>query len=112
MAAVFPDPPHDRDPLFALLAVNGIAGALLGLAFVAGAVWLDIGHLRRLVDFSSDGIIALLMLSAGSIITFGSVAMGSAVMMLGRKDKDDDENDGHGAHIHAELVPAITRARR
>ncbi len=112
MAAVCPRPPRDRDPLFTLLAINGIAGALLGVLFAAGAIWLDIGHLRRLLSFSTDGIIAVGLLTAGSIITFGSVVMGGAIMMLGRKDRDNDDDHGHGATLPAIPALAAVSARR
>lgn len=71
-----------RDPLFALLRFNGIAGAVLGLAFVALVLLLDLGHVRSLAFASPDGAIALLLLAVGSIITFASVAMGGAVMLM------------------------------
>lgn len=105
MAAVRPRPPRDRDPLFTLLAINGVAGALFGILFVAGAIWLDIGHLRRLVSFNTDGLIAVGLLTAGSIITFGSVVMGGAIMMLGRKERDHEDDRGHG--VAAPAVPAL-----
>ena len=94
-----------RDPLFTLLIINGAAGALLGILFVAGAIWLDIGHLRRLVGLSTDGVIAVALLTAGSIITFGSVVMGGAIMMLGRKERESHDDRGGGAAIHA--IPAL-----
>lgn len=101
-----------RDPLFTLLAINGVAGALLGILFVAGAIWLDIGHLRRLVSLNSDGLIAIALLTAGSIITFGSVVMGGAVMMLGRKERDDEDNKGHGVSITPLPVRVAVPGRR
>ncbi|HRE19437.1 MAG TPA: hypothetical protein PKW21_00175 [Rhabdaerophilum sp.] len=99
-----------RDPLFALLAINGIAGTLLGVLFVASAIWLDIGHLRHLVSFDTDGLIAIGLLTAGSIITFGSVVMGGAIMMLGRKEQDPDEDRGRGDAIPALAVVPARRA--
>lgn len=104
--------PKPRDPLFTLLAINGAAGALLGVLFVVGAIWLDIGHLRRLVGFNSDGLIAVGLLTAGSIITFGSVVMGGAIMMLGRKERDPDEDRGRGEAIPALAAVPARRARR
>jgi hypothetical protein len=99
-----PRSPGKPDPLFALLAVNGAWGAALGVAFVIGAVALDIGHLRQLIGFTSDGVIALALLLGGSIITFGSVAMGSAIMMIGTKDRDPDDK-GRRHAVPLALVP-------
>lgn len=100
---------NTRDPLFTLLAINGTAGAVLGLLFVAGAIWLDIGHLGRLVAFTADGMIALALLTAGSVITFGSVVMGGAIMMLGRKDTNKDDDDDRGPPLPLALAPVRVR---
>jgi hypothetical protein len=96
-----------RDPLFTLLRINGLAGAALGVLFVCGALALDLGHLRRLIGFSTDGTIALALLLAGSIITFASVAMGSAIMMI--RDKVTNRHSG-GTPEFSDLAPAPLRA--
>lgn len=103
---------RQRDPLFVLLTINGIAGALLGILFVAGAIWLDIGHLRRLVGFTTDGVIAVALLTAGSIITFGSVVMGGAIMMLGRKERNGEDDKDRGIAIPATAALATAAVRR
>jgi hypothetical protein len=70
------------DPLFALLRFNGLAGGGLGLAFVALVLLLDLGHVRSLAFASPDGALAVLLLAVGSVITFASVAMGGALMLM------------------------------
>lgn len=94
---------HHRtgNQLLRFLLVNGLCGALLGLAFVGGVIALNLGHLRDLITFSQDGILALLLLSVGSIITFASVVMGGAVMLM---DKDEGDRST-GKRVNVALVP-------
>ncbi|POF28827.1 hypothetical protein CLV41_11177 [Roseibium marinum] len=75
-----------RDPLFRLLAINGIAGiAIAGLVLV-GIFWANIGNLRVLVVNSDDPVLPVLMLAFALVITLGSVVIGSAIMLLGETD--------------------------
>ena len=102
---------HHRtgNQLLRFLLVNGLCGALLGLVFAGGVIALNLGHLRDLITFSQDGMLAVLLLSVGSIITFASVVMGGAVMLM---DKDEDDRST-GKRIHVALVPApVTVAAR
>jgi hypothetical protein len=80
-----------RDPLFRLLAVNGLAGtAIAGL--VLGGIFLgNIGNLRVLVMSAEDPVLPVIMLAFGLFITLGSVVMGSAIMLLG-----DNGGNGNG----------------
>lgn len=104
------DPSRRRDPLLAMLATNALWGAGLGILFVVGVIALDLGHLRQLLTFSADGALALALLSVGSIVTFASVAMGSAVMMLGKKS-DAVPRSGLREMPHFELVPVTVLAK-
>jgi hypothetical protein len=65
------------------ILLPALAGALAGLAAVAALLALDVGALRSLVLASPDGWIAIALLSAGFIVTFGSAAIGAAVMSIG-----------------------------
>jgi hypothetical protein len=58
-------------------------GILVGWLFVAAVVALDIAGLRGLILRGSDGALALALLTFGVSVTFGSAAMGAAVMGLG-----------------------------
>ena len=62
------------------LAVGAGAGVLLGLLCLA----TDLGGLRGLLFGSGGGPLAVALFFFGLIVTFGSVAMGAAVMGLGR----------------------------
>lgn len=103
-------PARRRNPLLAMLAANALWGGVLGVGFVVGVIALDLGHLRKLLTFTPDGMIALGLLTIGSIVTFASVVMGGAVMMMERKD--DKELRG-GKRALRRLVPVrVTVAAR
>jgi hypothetical protein len=76
-----------KDPLFRLLAINGLAG--IGIAgLVLGGIFLaNIGNLRVLVQRAEDPVIPVVMLAFGLVITLGSVVIGSAIMLLGDNDR-------------------------
>jgi hypothetical protein len=70
--------------LAAFLACHCLAGVLAGWIMVGGLLWLDVAGVGRLVMASDLLPVPLLMLLAAFALTFGSVAMGSAIMGLGR----------------------------
>lgn len=103
-------PAKRRNPLLAMLAANALWGGALGVAFVIGVIALDLGHLRKLLTFTPDGMIALGLLTIGSIATFASVVMGGAVMMMAR---ENDKGPRGGRRVLRHLVPArVTVAAR
>jgi hypothetical protein len=97
-----------RDPIHAMLLGNLLWGIGLGLVFAGGVYALDLGHIRHLVNNSPDGLLAMALLTMGSVITFGSVVMGGAVMMLPRSD-DETPRGGKGVLLRV-LVPLRVRA--
>lgn len=72
-----------RDPLFRLLAVNLAIGSATAVLVLAGLIALDVQGLRDLILADSAPALALGLLLFGFVVTFGSVAMGAAVMALG-----------------------------
>lgn len=79
----------------------GVAGV-----FVALLVAFDVAHLATLFARSPDGLLAIGVLTVALGITFGSVQMGFAVMLM------DDENEppsGRRARL-TRLVPRFARA--
>jgi hypothetical protein len=73
-----------RNPLVAYLIRHGLAGTLAGWLTVAGLLALDVGGLGTL-SFASDLFPAPLVMLFGFFgLTFASVAMGAAIMSLGR----------------------------
>ncbi|WP_245470922.1 hypothetical protein [Bradyrhizobium guangzhouense] len=86
-----------RVPLFRLLAINLAIGACAAALLVGGLLWLNPGHLRELILADRAPGIGLVLLLASFVITFGSAAMGSAIMAQGRKQ--DEDGGGGGRHI-------------
>ncbi|MFB6447453.1 hypothetical protein [Bradyrhizobium tunisiense] len=104
-----PRPTLLRIPLFRLLAINLAIGACAATLLVGGLLWLNPGHLRDLIFADRSPGIALALLLASFLITFGSAAMGSAIMAQGRKE-DSGKGGGHGARLAAQEVVQRTRS--
>jgi hypothetical protein len=60
---------------------GGVIGAVLFFALI---IAYDLANLRDLILNTRDGWVAGALLLFGLIVTFGSVAMGVAVMLLGK----------------------------
>jgi len=75
-----------NDPLLRFLLRHCLAGVLAGWTMVALLLGLDVAGLGTLVLTSDGWLVPLVMLLVFFAITFGSVAMGTAVMSLGRAD--------------------------
>lgn len=99
-----------RIPLFRLLAINLAIGACAATILVGGLLWLNPGHLRELIFADNSPGIALALLLASFLITFGSAAMGSAIMAQGRND-DNDKGGGHGSRLAVQEVTQRPRAQ-
>ncbi|MDB5611866.1 MAG: hypothetical protein JWP25_8766 [Bradyrhizobium sp.] len=83
-----------RTPLFRLRAINLAAGIAVAALLVGGLLLLDPGGLRHLI--LADRV-ALGLLLFGFAVTFGSAAMGSAIMALGRREGGGDGPRGQRA---------------
>ena len=68
------------------LARHCFAGMLAGWTAVGALLLLDVGGLGRLIFGAEAWLLALAMLLAFFGLTFGSVAMGAAIMCLGHRD--------------------------
>jgi hypothetical protein len=75
------------DPWIAFLLKHALAGVLAGWTAVALLLWTDVGRLGTLILAAEQPWLPFGMLLAGFGITFGSVAMGAAIMSLGRPDR-------------------------
>jgi hypothetical protein len=78
-------------PLLRLLAINLAAGFAAALLMLAGLLAINPLHLRELI-FADGAALALLLF--GLTVTFGSAAMGSAVMMLGKERRNERGSGG------------------
>jgi hypothetical protein len=97
-----------RVPLFRLLAINLAAGVVLAVLLVGGLLWLNPGGLRHLILADNSPGTALGLLLFGFVVTFGSTAMGTAIMAMGRA-ADHDKRRGRPAPV-AQPVHAVAGA--
>lgn len=72
---------YEKNAILFLLRhlATGAAGAVVA---GVGILVLDVANLGTLVWSSDHGVVAAIMLFAGLILTFGSVAMGIGIMAL------------------------------
>lgn len=94
-----------REPLLRLLAVNLAIGICVASVMLAGLLVLNPGGLRTLILADRAPGAAFGLLLFGFLITFGSAAMGSAVMALGQKPPDAPR----GGKLRRATVPARLR---
>jgi hypothetical protein len=92
------------NPVLSLVLVNAAGGAVVALLLVGSILGLDIGGIGTLVRESDVPAVPVAMLVAGFVITFSSVAMGSAIMRVGR-----DETDRPGGFGSPIPVPVVAR---
>jgi len=83
-----------RQPLIRLLAINLAIGVSMAVLMLGGLLALNPHGLRHLIFADRAGAAALGLLLFGLIVTFGSVAMGTAIMAIGRKPPRDNGGGG------------------
>jgi hypothetical protein len=83
-----------RVPLFRLLAINLAAGMAVAVLLVGGLLVLNPFNLRDLIFADSSPGTALGLLLFGFVVTFGSAAMGTAIMATGVRPADDETPRG------------------
>lgn len=76
--------------LLYFLAGHLVVGVVAGWTVLAGLLILDVARLRTLIFSSDQGAVALVLLAVFMAITFGSLAMGSGIMGLGRDGRDSE----------------------
>ncbi len=97
-----------RDPLHRLLLVNLAAGMAAALLLLGGLLLLNPANLRDLVLSDRSPETALALLLFGFVITFGSAAMGTAIMTIGR-DRQPPAG-GQRADLPTTAIPATEPA--
>lgn len=99
-------------PLLRFLGGHLLVGVIVGWGALGAFIWLDIGRLGSLVLDSPDWPLVLAMLLVVFAITFGSLAMGTGVMGLGRKAKDaaGDKPPGGTPALDGMPRPAYAKA--
>jgi len=98
-----------RQPLIRLLAVNLAGGVAAALLMLGGLMALNPGNLRGLIFADQAPGAALGLLLFGLVVTFGSVAMGTAIMGLGARDARSHRSGGGRGRGRRE--PAEVRLR-
>ena len=63
-----------------------LAGCLAGVVASVGLVASNLGSLRDLVLNTDGGWIAFGLLTFGLVVTFGSIAIGGAIMAIGSRE--------------------------
>lgn len=102
-----------RVPLFRLLAINLAAGIALAALVVGGLLAINPAGLRDLIFADSSPGTALGLLLFGFVVTFGSTAMGTAIMAMGQRETDDDKPRGPpllvAQQLNSGVAPAVHR---
>ncbi|MDO8396570.1 MAG: hypothetical protein Q7T45_02005 [Bradyrhizobium sp.] len=101
-----------RVPLFRLLAINLAAGTAVAAVFVGGLLALNPAGLRDLILADSSPGTALGLLLFGFVVTFGSTAMGTAIMAMGRRQKDNEPPRGPPRLVARRLDRVAVRVKR
>jgi len=101
-----------RVPLFRLLAINLAAGTAVATVFVGGLLALNPAGLRDLILADSSPGTALGLLLFGFVVTFGSTAMGTAIMAMGKRQKDDEPPRGPPRRVAQRVDRVAVRAKR
>ena len=96
-----------RVPLFRLLAINLAAGMAVAVLLVGGLLALNPSGLRDLIFADSSPGTALGLLLFGFVVTFGSAAMGTAIMAMGMRQADDKPPRGPPRLLAQKLNPAL-----
>jgi len=89
-------------PLLRLLAINLAGGIAAAVLLLSGLMALNPFRLRDLILADQSGGAALGLLLFGFVVTFGSVAMGTAIMALRHETPRDRGKRG-------KLVPVRVR---
>ncbi len=98
-----------RAPLFQLLAINLAAGAAAAAFLVGGLLTLNPFGLRDLIFSDNSPGTAFGLLLFGFVATFGSSAMGSAIMAMGKKQEEDEGPRGRPKLVAERLDRRILR---
>jgi len=92
--------------LVRFLVTHAVIGVSLAVVLVVAMVAFDVAGLGALMTSSEDGLLALTLLTFGLGVTFGSVQMGFAVMLM-----SDGEEPPRGRRVLARLVPRYAKIR-
>lgn len=108
-----PTPPRAKPALqrwpklLTFLAVHLAFGAAIGVAFSSLVIMSNVSDIKTLIAESAEPYLAVALLYAMNILTFGAMSMGIGVMTLPldapcdmRDPQDRDDGDGAGSSQH------------
>ncbi len=81
--------------LIRFLLVNCAIGIAGGWTLLAAMLVTDTARLRTLIWNEASPAVPIILLASGFAITFGSAAMGAAVMAMRPGDDSDDSGNGN-----------------
>lgn len=110
MVQIRRQPGGPNDPTLRLVLTHALFGAGLGLCFTVALVLIDAHGLATLLKSSESGFIGFALLAGGFMVTCGSLAAGTALMMIPRGD-DDDYDDGDRQELELQPIPVRVRRR-
>ncbi|MFO1067820.1 MAG: hypothetical protein U1E14_04770 [Geminicoccaceae bacterium] len=76
--------PADRR-LLGFLARHAAMGVAVGWLILYGLIRMDVGRIGELLAGSEDALLWLVLAGAGFAVTFGSLAMATAIFLLPRE---------------------------
>lgn len=100
-----------RVPLFRLLAINLAIGISAAILMVSGLFALNPYNLRSLILSDPSGVTVAALMLFGFVVTFGSTAMGTAIMAIGRDSGRDGGRKAKAASQPATPAMAALKAR-
>ena len=74
--------PLPDQPLLRFLARNCVMGVTAGWVLLAVLIYLDVARLGQLLFASDQWLLTLLLASVGFGVTFGGLAMATAIFLL------------------------------
>ncbi len=92
--------------LFKLLARNLALGIIAGWITLAALIGTNTGGLFDVVFGSANPFLPLALLAFGFALTFGSLSMGAAIMML---PYGEDDHKDRGLKVHSLLATLVDR---
>lgn len=76
------------------LLKHALIGLVAAVSFVSLLLWFNVMNIWYLVTHTSEGPLALAVMTVFFVITFASVQMGVAVMALAEREDDDGPRGG------------------
>jgi hypothetical protein len=77
---------HTPPTLIVFLARNCLVGVATGWVLLASLFYFDVARLGELLAGSENWFLTLVLAGAGFGVTFGSLAMGTAIFLLPKDD--------------------------